>query len=83
MELNRRLSYDWPFSQYNFKKLTSMKVNVPQNGIPAGVHVPLDVQRRRDGPNSSKPSSQWYVAIVSTSTSFEENVTVACAGEPG
>lgn len=56
--------------------------NLPQNGMPSGVHCPLS-QTRRDGPSSSKPRSHVYVAIVPLSIESSENSTVLWAGEPG
>lgn len=50
--------------------------------MPSGVHRPLS-QTRRDGPNSSKPRSHVYDAIVPLSIESSENSTWLCAGEPG
>lgn len=57
-------------------------VHLPQKGMPSGVHWPLS-QTRRAGPNSSKPRSHVYDAIVPLSIESSENSTWLCAGEPG
>lgn len=57
-------------------------VDLPQNGIPSGVHWPLS-HTRRAGPSSSKPRSHEYDATVPLSSVVSENMTELCAGEPG
>lgn len=43
----------------------------------------MDSQTLRDGPSSSNPLSQLYVAIDPTGRVSFENDTVECAGAPG
>lgn len=60
----------------------SVKENLPQNGMPSGVQLPLS-QTLRAGPRSSKPRSQEYEATAPFTNVSSENVTALCAGEPG
>lgn len=57
-------------------------INLPQNGMPSGVQLPLS-QTRRAGPSSSKPRSHEYEATAPLINVSSENVTVLCAGDPG
>lgn len=59
-----------------------MKI-IPQNGMPAGVQVPLLEQRRLEGPKSSNPGSHSYDATVPGRIKSGMNVTDAWDGEPG
>lgn len=56
--------------------------NLPQNGIPSGAQLPLS-HTLLDGPNSSNPLSQEYVATAPFANDSSENATELCAGEPG
>ena len=63
-------------------EIKRVKVNLPQNGMPSGVQLPLS-QTLRAGPRSSKPRSQEYDATAPFASVSSENVTALCAGEPG
>lgn len=54
--------------------------HLPQKGIPTGLHVPSSPQTRREGPRSSKPLSQAYVAMTPSFNSGPEKVSAECAG---
>lgn len=63
--------------------LHETNLNLPQKGIPSGVHLPLLSQILLEGPRSSKPRSQVYVATVPSVRFSSEKVTRECAGAPG
>lgn len=56
---------------------------LPQNGIPSGVHLPSSLQTLLEGPNSSNPLSQAYVATTPGFNSGPEKVKAEWAGAPG
>ena len=60
----------------------TFSINSPQKGIPSGAQVPPS-QTRREGPSSSKPLSQVYVATAPLPRFSSENVTWPWAGAPG
>lgn len=51
--------------------------------MPSGVHWPSAPQTLREGPSSSKPGSQKYVATVATASESLEKMISECAGAPG
>lgn len=51
-----------------------MIINLPQNGIPSGSHVPFS-HTLLDGPSNSKPLSHEYVATVPGPRFSSENMT--------